>query len=393
MKPIGNANGDVPGAKPASFPADALLELHAALDVDALWSAMCAVLTRAMPHHHFVLALQCVGTMPMTVRLSMPVPDIPQYFAKLDAVAPLAKLIERMRGRKVSRMSDQIPRWLLPLTPFYRKIMKPEGWKHSVAMLFWEEDRLLAHFGTARAAADGDYTDAEMAVFEALHPHFEVALHRVLHFDRERGARAPLEVSVRNAPIPTAVLDWEMRVVFANRSAAEAAVFWQPAAPDARSIRPDFVLPAEVHTHCAALRASWEEAVATDRMGEAERHRTTTHPRRAHWRASVHLLPPSARQFSEPRFLIEFHHPPEAANHAVALETMLALLTPAEREVALHVAHGLDNTGIATALGLSVHTIRAHLRAIFPKLGVQSRTQLAARFQTGPGRAAATVVP
>ena len=50
-------------------------------------------------------------------------------------------------------------------------------------------------------------------------------------------------------------------------------------------------------------------------------------------------------------------------------------LTPREREVLQHVVHGLHNRAIASALGISDHTVKFHLASIFGKLGVSTRTE------------------
>ena len=52
-------------------------------------------------------------------------------------------------------------------------------------------------------------------------------------------------------------------------------------------------------------------------------------------------------------------------------------LTPHELQVALLVAQGLTNREVGTALFLSPKTIEHHLSAIYRKLGLRSRTQLA----------------
>ena len=55
----------------------------------------------------------------------------------------------------------------------------------------------------------------------------------------------------------------------------------------------------------------------------------------------------------------------------------LLQLTPQELQVARMVAEGMSNKDVAGQLFLSPRTIDAHLRNVFSKLGVTSRTQLA----------------
>lgn len=51
-------------------------------------------------------------------------------------------------------------------------------------------------------------------------------------------------------------------------------------------------------------------------------------------------------------------------------------LTEQERRVVAELARGHSNRQIARALGLSEHTIKFHLKNVFNKLGVRSRTQV-----------------
>jgi LuxR family maltose regulon positive regulatory protein len=50
-----------------------------------------------------------------------------------------------------------------------------------------------------------------------------------------------------------------------------------------------------------------------------------------------------------------------------------------ELEVLSLIAEGLTNQEIAAKLYLSLHTVKAHARNIYAKLGVSSRTQAVAR--------------
>ena len=52
-------------------------------------------------------------------------------------------------------------------------------------------------------------------------------------------------------------------------------------------------------------------------------------------------------------------------------------LTEREISVVLCLAQGLTNEEIANRLHISVHTVKAHLEAIYDKLGVSNRVQAA----------------
>lgn len=66
-------------------------------------------------------------------------------------------------------------------------------------------------------------------------------------------------------------------------------------------------------------------------------------------------------------------------------------LTAREEEVAVLVARGLTNRGIAQALVISERTAQNHVQHILTKLGFTTRSQIAAWLTTasGPGRTAA----
>jgi DNA-binding NarL/FixJ family response regulator len=59
------------------------------------------------------------------------------------------------------------------------------------------------------------------------------------------------------------------------------------------------------------------------------------------------------------------------------------LLTPREAEILTLVGHGMSNKGVARALGISVHTVKFHLEALFVKLEATSRAEAVAKGLRG----------
>jgi DNA-binding NarL/FixJ family response regulator len=100
--------------------------------------------------------------------------------------------------------------------------------------------------------------------------------------------------------------------------------------------------------------------------------------------ATVELLPaieqvhaggaPMTMQIA--RKVVEHFHQVSGANN-------VEKLTPREQETIALLAQGLLYKEIADKLGVTVHTVKRHLHAIYEKLHVQSRTQATAKYLKG----------
>ena len=71
--------------------------------------------------------------------------------------------------------------------------------------------------------------------------------------------------------------------------------------------------------------------------------------------------------------------PPSSANGDADDDPLVESLTAREREVLALLADGVGNREIAHALGISEHTVKFHLGAIFGKLGAATRTEAVRR--------------
>ena len=76
------------------------------------------------------------------------------------------------------------------------------------------------------------------------------------------------------------------------------------------------------------------------------------------------------------RVVEAFHSPPSKA----APEEAAVHLSNRETEVAKLVAEGMANKEIADRLGLSIETVRGHLKKIYDKLHVRCRTEAAVKY-------------
>jgi DNA-binding CsgD family transcriptional regulator len=55
-----------------------------------------------------------------------------------------------------------------------------------------------------------------------------------------------------------------------------------------------------------------------------------------------------------------------------------------EAEIAVLLSTGADLPSVGRRLGISIHTVRAHVKHIFAKTGIRSQIELVRRILTGP---------
>jgi DNA-binding NarL/FixJ family response regulator len=69
--------------------------------------------------------------------------------------------------------------------------------------------------------------------------------------------------------------------------------------------------------------------------------------------------------------------------HGFAPAEDMPILTPREREILSLIGEGLSNKAMARRLGISVHTVKFHLEALFTKLDATSRAEAVAKGLRG----------
>lgn len=76
-----------------------------------------------------------------------------------------------------------------------------------------------------------------------------------------------------------------------------------------------------------------------------------------------------------------FHESPEPRKPAAARASATDRLTEREQDILEHLSRGYSNREIADTFDISVPTVRSHLRSIYAKLHVRSRTQAALKYR------------
>jgi DNA-binding CsgD family transcriptional regulator len=271
----------------------------------------------------------------------------------------------------------------LMMSRFYWPYMLPMGWRHALGLCFWEEpslDGLDCIFSIHRTAAQGDFTAAEIRLLETLHPLIDDARPRINKRQAERSALHSLEELVRDLPLATALLDWDLRPVYHDPAGRNECARWRlgESARAVNSDGADFKVPDDLLQICWEMKRQWCRTTRSD--AHSGRIKREAHDVHQSLRAIITLISlDGAAIGKKPTFLLQFVRPSKAKAPPVAGEKNLALLahlTPEERAVAGLVCKGKSNDDIATQLAKSIWTVKRQIYSIFRKLGLTSRTQL-----------------
>ncbi len=361
----------------------ALLGVYAAQETPELWDAVRASLHGALrPFRFACTCLHPCGIMPPTIfRERGPFPSESE-FKRFQAINPIEAYLATHPNATVVAMSDILTARQLARTEFYREFMSPDEDRYIVYMSFWQVDRFHARIGLYRTREQGDFTRAELALLEQLHPHFDAALRRIVRLHRERALRLSLEQLVDTLPVAAMLLDWELTIVVSNRLARELCACWNgDARPDAPKNSGDWAhLSPEVVAYCQTLKGAWNPRRSRDFPLTGTRGVTVSHPHHPRLRASIHFIQLDAAPFSMPMFMINHEDRRSAPGAPASSHGALIRLSVREREVALLVSQGCSNDEVARRLLKSVPTVKKQLRSIYQKLKVSNRGRLTARI-------------
>lgn len=345
---------------------------------------MVALIKAAASCEHLVAALPYEGLVPMAIRTTFPHDDTQAFWQKLNASdPPLFKIIQRQPEVPMVDLDEHFSEEELTKSTFYREIMMSDGWRHIVALVFWNGTELTAHVGIWRTAEQGRFTDEEKSLLMAIHPHLEAAIRRVAKIARLEMVTSVISGALdRPSGDGIVLLDVQGKLVFKNHAAQVSCALWKSGrSAITEKMKPgeSFEIPACIYQAAMDLLSRFlvefrNKALANSDKFEIE----IAHPGGEPVSANVKVIAPKSKPV-RPHVIIEFSRF-HKNNHGHANSVPIYRLSKSEHRVASLVASGMRNHDVAQEMGLSVNTVRAHLREVFSKLDVIHRGQLRDRL-------------
>ncbi len=351
-----------------------LLSLHAAMNCGSFWKAIRHLLAAAMPNRLLGLMLQPNPILPMIARWTFPMPD--GFFA----AEPLKNYIAAQPRKRFVRISDIFSNRSSLKSTFYRRYMAPQKCAHGIGLFFWKGQRLICVIAIMRTATQGDLLPAEIKLLRHLYPQFLTALRRLGSLEREHSVRMDLEEFLSRLPLPTILLQWNLKLIYQNLAAREFCAVWEKGPEEAKRTKATSPIPSEILDRCRLLKQQWAHGQRPNAPQTGFKEERVHHPRTPHLRATLHLNQLKSAGVARPHFLIECEdlRSSAAARTGPASHRLphLVRLTRREQEVARLVCEGRSNQEIADYACLSLPMVKKHVHAIFWKLEVTSRSRL-----------------
>ncbi|MGE3519933.1 MAG: helix-turn-helix transcriptional regulator [Vicinamibacterales bacterium] len=324
------------------------------------------------------------------------------FMRRYAALTPAVPLVLANPGIKVLPTRSGLPNRTRELrrTEFYREVMKPQGWRHAVALCFWGEATPFPVMVITLNREEGrpDFSRADIARLDATHPVLDAAVARLLERSASRTIVGALALTLRHLSHGLLVLDARRRVVFTNHVARRRCVEWMAGSSRSATAPGRARVPPMLLAVCDELHGQWRSQLRQNGALPAKpptRQISFSVGTQRHAAKVVLDLRTWARG-GEPTFVVEFFDESASAGPVApirrrVLTALLPMLTAAEREVAAVAADGLSNQEIADRLGKSVGAVKFLLHRVYQKAGISSRSMLVAllrsRRVSGPGRA------
>ena len=333
-------------------------------DATRLFQEIAAVAAPAIPHDHAGLASvdPDLGIFSHGITVDYPEPLIRDFYSRVYPQEAAIAFIDQARaGQATSTASGPIEREHLEMGDMLEKLK----------VVFTEGSRMWGAWCLVRTRGDRRFDEGERELAALVAPHVASALRRAALLEAAAAGGDGCPDTPPSAP-GVAVYDARNRLVLRDERAGCFLADLDDVA------RPGEV-PVAVVSAITQLRWRLERPCGS-LVPRADEHASgvRVRGRGGRWYA-VHASAAEAALAEQAGQVVVVVTPLGGGERATILARLYGL-SPRERAVVVRIAHGESGKQIAAALGLSAHTVQAHIDNACAKIGVRGRRELVARL-------------
>src|SRR5881396_3537607 len=134
------------------------------------------------------------------------------------------------------------------------------------------------------------------------------------------------EECLRQLPLPTMLLRWNLKLIYRNRAARDFCAVWEKGWEQARLTNATSGIPSEILDRCRQLKQQWARAQRPRAARKVFKRERVHHPRSSELRATVRLKQLSSADLARPHFLFECEALPRHPQRTEATASRLPAL-------------------------------------------------------------------
>ena len=297
-------------------------------------------------------------------------PDNP-YVSHFYQFDPLVNL----PADQVITLDEYVGEAALLNSEFYRHHLEPANIRYILGFDTGGQSGVIASWRWLRSGGGRDFSAADRRLCQALVPHLQQTLMLQAKLAAAESERSLLAGTVNQLPVACLVLDRQCRILGSNAGANELL------SEQTAITRRDQCLKLERRRDQQQLEKAVQEVLESQQCGEPSMPQALSVARSGGKPALGLIVKPVPRNEwiegqSGPGVALFISDPTTTARASEQVLRQLFEFTPAEARLAARLADGNSLEQASTSLGISKHTGRAHLRAIFSKAGVSQQSQL-----------------
>jgi len=264
----------------------------------------------------------------------------------------------------VWRPTDVVRKSVWENSEIYTDLLAPHRFYHAVSVMLGSGSEMPAQFWLVRTTPGSGFTDEDVRFLELLQPHLANALRKARALEELSRAKAALQAGLDQFDRPIFLFDDDARLIYMNQSAR--AICEPPNTPPGDRL--------------AIIQAS--AAVLIKKKIEASNDLELPSGVKCILGDTTYMLegspiypPGSSRQWTVVAVDLTHH-----IGAALRMAMDARELSSREVEICAMLVGGLSNREIADKLFISEFTVKDHIKNIFEKLKISSRSEVAARL-------------
>jgi DNA-binding CsgD family transcriptional regulator len=293
--------------------------------------------------------------------------DFVNYFCRLD---PL-KLIHGAVGKKtVYRLEEVVDQRSFLASEYYNDFYKPQKIHHKLVVNLQAKGRLYGEICLHRSSVNRKFSKKEIKLLQTVTPYI---VHTLEHSELRRKMRFKdnlLNIINDNSPAGIIILNQALNPIYANKQANLFCkeLFGHPVIPQSGSM-----LPQALIDDCQKIQQGLK--AKTD-VAALPKHRIMKNRQAEKFNVTSRLIEEEFGHRQTNVFMIAIERINETGNFKINEFKESYQLTDREAEIAGHIFKARKNAEIAEKLFVSEITVKWHIRNLFEKVGVNTRTAL-----------------